>query len=231
MHPIFSLVLALLFSFGLRRQIKKYPVIFYLLSMLLVLSFSLYYRYELYETFPRWFTGYVVDPFKRGAFSTALFILVMYTGALNSKWKVTQCLQKIRGELSIIACLITLGHNFVYGRHFFPSLILHPSELEPQHVIATCLTLVMLSMMLPLMITSFQGIRKKMKAQTWKKVQKLAYPFFALIYIHIMVLFIPKAEEKWLEIVVYTVVFASYAVLRITKAAKSRSALRPKKEL
>ena len=70
-----------------------------------------------------------------------------------------------------------------------------------------------------------------MKAQTWKKVQKLAYPFFALIYIHIMVLFIPKAEEKWLEIVVYTVVFASYAVLRITKAAKSRSALRPKKEL
>ena len=75
MHPIFSLVLALLFSFGLQRQIKKYPVVFYLLSILLVLSFSLYYRYELYETFPRWFTGYVVDPFKRGAFQQPYLFL------------------------------------------------------------------------------------------------------------------------------------------------------------
>lgn len=231
MHPIVSLILAVLFAFGLRNQIKKFPIIFYSLSILLVISFSLYYQYELYETFPKWFTTYIVDPFKRGAFSTALFILVMYTGALNSKWKFTQCLQKIRGELSIIACFITLGHNFVYGRKFFPDLIFHLSEMKPQHLIATILTLVMLSMMLPLMITSFQGIRKKMKAQTWKKVQRLAYPFFALIYIHIMVLFIPKAEKKWLEIIVYTILFVSYAILRITKAVKRRSVQPHKNEM
>lgn len=221
MYPIFSLILALLLAFGLQHQIKKYPIVFYIFSVLLVLSVSLYYQYELYEAFPKWFTTYIIDPFKRGAFSTALFILVMYAGALNSKWKVTQNLQRIRGELSIIACFITLGHNFVYGRKYFPNLLFHPSEMKPHHFIATLITLAMLAMMLPLMITSFQGIRKKMKAQTWKKVQRLAYPFFTLIYIHIMVLFIPKAEKKWLEITIYTMIFLIYAILRIKKAVKT----------
>ena len=44
--------------------------------------------------------------------------------------------------------------------------------------------------------------------------------FFGLIYVHVMVLFIPKFEKKWMDIVLYTVIFGVYLVLRVTKAAR-----------
>ncbi len=220
MYPVVSLILALLFAFGLGNQIKKYPGVFYTLSVLLVVGISIYYKTDLRDAFPEWFTTYITGPFKRGAFSTALFILVMYAGALNPKWTVTKNLYKVRGELSIIACIITLGHNFIYGTKHFPNLFFHANEMELKYLLATVMTLILILLMLPLMITSFPAVRKKMKPQTWKKVQRLAYPFFALIYIHIMTVFLPKASQKWLEIALYTIIFGGYAVLRVGKACK-----------
>lgn len=226
MYPILSLVLALLLVVGLGDQIKKYPVVFYTLSVVLGVGVSVYYQMGFQETLPEWLTDYVIAPFKRGAFSTALFILVMYAGALNTKWSITKKLYKVRGEISIIACILTLAHNFIYGRKHFPNLFFHANEMKPQYFIATLLTLVMILMMLPLMVTSFQVVRKRMPSHTWKKVQKMAYPFFALIYIHIMTVFLPRAEKKWLEILLYTVIFAGYAVLRVRKAMKARSSVK-----
>ena len=60
---------------------------------------------------------------------------------------------------------------------------------------ATIITLILISMMLPLMITSFKCVRNKMKAKNWKNLQKLAYPFFYLIYVHLMVLFMHKQNH------------------------------------
>ena len=226
MYPILSLVFALLLVFGLGDQIKKYPVVFYTLATLFGIGISLYYQAGLQDVLPEWLTDYVINPFKRGAFSTALFILVMYTGALNERWSATKKLYKVRGEISIIACILTLAHNFIYGRRHFPNLFFHANEMKPQYLIATILTLIMILMMLPLMITSFQVVRKRMPSHTWKKVQKMAYPFFALIYIHIMTVFLPKAEKKWLEILLYTVIFTGYAVLRVQKAMKVQSSVK-----
>lgn len=222
MYLIISLLLALLLSLGLTDQIKRNPAVFYLLSVILMVGFSLYYQFGLPDVLPEWVTTYIVSPFKRGSFSTALFILVMYTGLLNPKWQITKKLYKIRGNISIIGCIITLGHNFVYGKKNFPLLFFHISEMKPTRIAATILTLFMIAMMIPLMITSFDSVRKKMKFQTWKKVQALAYPFFSLIYIHIMVLFIPKADKKLLDIILYTIIFVGYAILRLRKAANAK---------
>ena len=72
-------------------------------------------------------------------------------------------------------------------------------------------------MMLPLMITSFKCVRKKMKAKNWKNLQKLAYPFFYLIYVHLMILFMIKPEKHMLSIVLYTVIYMLYTILRVRK--------------
>lgn len=220
MYFIISILLALLLTLGLTDQIKRYPVVFYALSIVIMVAFSLYYQLGLQETWPEWITKYVVNPFKRGAFSTALFILVMYAGILTPKWWVTKRLYKVRGEISIMGCIITLGHNFVYGRKNFPQLFFHASEMRPNRMVATILTMLMIAIMLPLMITSFQFVRKRMNTITWKNVQRLAYPFFLLIYVHIMVLFVPKADKKWFDIILYTLVFSAYSVLRIRKVKK-----------
>ena len=82
---------------------------------------------------------------------------------------------------------------------------------------ATIISLILIAMMIPLMITSFKCVRKKMKAKNWKNLQKLAYPFFYLIYVHLMVLFMHKPEKHMLSIVLYTVIYMLYTVLRIRK--------------
>ena len=222
MYPIFSIILALILAFGFCNQIKKHPCIFYTISVLIAIGISVYYRLNLWETSPEWFTNYITIHFKKGAFSTALFILVMYTGVLNPKWNITKKLYKIRGELSIIACIIILGHVGGSDKMYFTNLFSNTSGMQIKYLIAASLTLLIL-LMLPLMITSFAIVRKKIQTNTWKKVQKLAYPFFALIYIHIISIYIPKAEKKWLEIILYTIIFSVYLVLSIIKGCKTNS--------
>jgi uncharacterized protein with FMN-binding domain len=79
----------------------------------------------------------------------------------------------------------------------------------------------MVLIMTPLTVMSFKAIRKKMNAKTWKKIQRLAYIFYACIYVHILVLFVPKAQKGrdgyFLSILVYSAVFIGYAVMRIRK--------------
>ena len=82
--------------------------------------------------------------------------------------------------------------------------------------------------MLPLFITSFKCVRKKMKGSSWKKLQRLAYGFYALIYIHVLLLTLPGAQKGngsyLLTVVVYSVVFLTYGALRVRKALQKQSA-------
>ncbi|MCI7656370.1 ferric reductase-like transmembrane domain-containing protein [Anaerotignum sp.] len=221
LYILVSIILTLLFAFGCNAALRKHAGSFYILAVLIILFEVIYYQTGLRDAAPEWLTQYIVNPFKRGALPTAMFIVVMYIGALDTKNPSVNKLMGIRGELSIIACILTLGHNIVYGQKHFVNLFTNPSEMKPQAFIAAIISLVMIAIMLPLMITSFTSVRKKMRTASWKNLQRLAYPFFALIYIHVMVLFVPKFSEKYLDIIAYTLIFGIYAVLRITKAVKT----------
>ncbi|SFD25110.1 ferric reductase-like transmembrane domain-containing protein [Clostridium uliginosum] len=213
------LIISILFSMGFylafSKQIKKRPSFFYVLTILFTIFIIYYYRTNMYELYPKWVTTYLANPFKRGAFSTATFIIVMYLGAIKKNNAIAKRLFSIRGEISIMACISTLGHNIIYGIYYFPKLFLDPASLGKLQLIAASLTLVMISIMLPLFITSFRCIRKKMKASTWKKVQRLAYPFFLMIYVHVMVLYSAKLDKHMTNIIIYTLIFGIYVVLRV----------------
>jgi DMSO/TMAO reductase YedYZ heme-binding membrane subunit len=60
-----------------------------------------------------------------------------------------------------------------------------------------------------------------MRTELWKKIQKLAYPFFGLVYVHLMIMFLPPAlkggEAAQISVIVYSAVFISYAVLRLIR--------------
>ena len=78
---------------------------------------------------------------------------------------------------------------------------------------------------IPLFITSFKSVRRKMNGKTWKNIQRMAYPFFIGIYVHIMVLYSADVKSHMTGIIVYTVIYACYVILRLRKAAlKSRKA-------
>lgn len=217
MYLAVSLVLALLFALGLSRSISKHSPVWYGISVAVVTFEAHYYALGWEMLFPKWFTVYIMQCFARGAFASALFVLVMFTGVLKSDWGITRKLRRNRGELSIIACLLTLGHNILYGTVHFVKLFTDPFGMEPRLFIAAIISLILIVIMLPLMVTSFKSVRKRLSADLWKRIQKWAYVFYGLLYVHVMVLFLPYFNVQLLNIIVYTAVFGSYLVIKVSK--------------
>lgn len=222
MYPyiLVSIALALLFAVGCHGAIRKRPGTFYALAILLVVGEVLYYSLGLRATAPQWVNTYIVNLFTRGTLPTALFMVVMYVGALDHRRPLVRKLLAIRGPLSILACILTLGHNLMYGIRHFVMLFVAPAEMKPSTLAAAILSLLMITLMVPLMVTSFSRVRSRMSASGWKRLQRLAYPFFGLIYGHVMVLFLPKFGQKYLDILFYTAIFGGYLLLRVSKARK-----------
>lgn len=220
---IISILAVALFIALFSKQIKKYAVLFYFGSALIAILFIIYSKMKLNVYVPENINKYVINIFSRSAVSTAMFTIVMYTGALDKKMNMTKKLFSIRGELSIIACILTLGHNILYGISIFPTLFTNPSSFALPRLIAAILSVTMICMMIPLMITSFKCVRKKIPFKKWKAVQRMAYVFYGLIYVHVMCLYLPKIQKgKYYEILIYSCIFILYYILRIHRFIKDK---------
>ncbi|MDQ0149560.1 hypothetical protein ACFO6R_16370 [Eubacterium multiforme] len=224
MIVIILILLLSILSIKYSKQIKKYSIFLYVLSVIISIAFIVILKLNLTSNFPVFINKYFINIFSRGTISLALFTIVMFTGVLNNSSNIKKKLMSIRGELSIIACIITLGHNILYGMFYFPTFFTNPSKLSTFKLIATSISLLMIILMLPLMITSFRFVRKKMRYKTWKNIQRTAYLFYGLIYIHILFLFIPKLQSgKFLDLLIYSLIFLSYYPLRIFKYIKDKN--------
>ena len=91
---------------------------------------------------------------------------------------------------------------------------------------ALMLALVLFALLLVLGVTSFNAVKRRMRADTWKRVQLLAYPFFGLVYVHLLLMLLPSALQggaaAQASVAAYTAVFGTYAVLRVTRALLDR---------
>ena len=221
MPILLSLVLALLLSWYGGSAIKKHAPVFYGGAALLALTTIAVTWSGADASFPGWMSNYVWPMLSHGAFASALFIIVMYMGALPNGTKAIKRLMPIRAELSIMASLLVLGHNIAYGRTYFVRLFTDTSKMSTAQMLAAICSLIMIAIMLPLMITSFQAVRKKMKPKSWKKLQRSAYVFYGLIYVHTMLLYVPMVQAGRsayiVNVIVYSLIFISYAGMRIRK--------------
>ena len=221
MPILLSLVLALLLSWYGGSAIKKHAPVFYGGAALLALTTIAVTWSGADASFPGWMSNYVWPLLSHGAFASALFIIVMYMGALPNGTKAIKRLMPIRAELSIMASLLVLGHNIAYGRTYFVRLFTDTSKMSTAQMLAAICSLIMIAIMLPLMITSFKAVRKKMKPKSWKKLQRSAYVFYGLIYVHTMLLYVPMVQAGRIvyivNVIVYSLIFISYAGMRIRK--------------
>ena len=174
-----------------------------------------------FRNVPEFVNTYIIGLFSRGAFGTALWAVEMWTGAFPNGSKPIKAFMPIRGELSIFAAILTLGHNIGYGKTYFVRLFTDASRMSAEQLTASFLTIAMLIIMIPLTVMSFPQIRKKMNAKLWKKIQRTAYLFYGMMYLHVMVLFVPMAKAGrqgyFLSVLAYSIVFIGYAVCRIRK--------------
>lgn len=221
---IISLIIVALFIYFLKDSFKKYANIFYIGTA--VISIAVF----LLEFLPMhlFVKNNILGIFAKGSLGTAMFVVVMYTGALPKGNKLIAPLMKIRGELSITAAILVLCHNFTYGMTYFRMLFTKTSLLSATQLAAAVISLVLIAIMIVLTVTSFPSVRKKMQAKKWKQLQRTAYVFYGLMYVHIMLINIPYARLGLgmyvANVVIYSIVFLGYAAMRISKAVSVKAA-------
>ena len=212
MNFLISLIAAILLVAIGRNFIKKHANICYILTTVLSVALVVGSYTGVIWTMPAWFTTTILPILIKSTFSTAIFVIVMYTGAFKNGSKLIKFLMPIRAELSIIAGILTLAHNMRA---------------------AAGVSIVLIAIMVPLLVTSFRPVRKLMKPKMWKNLQRFAYLFYALIYVHVMLIMVPVAlsgdTTYIINVLVYSVVFITYAVMRIAKHFAKKSSAKSKK--
>ena len=211
---LFSLLIAAAFSVFCGKAIRKHPAPFYLTAAALSIGTAILANTRMPEI-PVFVQQTIAALFTKGILAAAFWAVVMWTGALPNGSALMKKLMPQRGQLSVFAAILTLGHAAGLGISAFPRWLRKADALN----LTICIVLLLI--MLPLTVISVQKIRRRMKARTWKSVQRWAYLFYALIPAHVIVLNIAKArsgrKDVLLNLMLYLAVFLGYAVCRIHK--------------
>ena len=224
MTLLISLAAVALFSYAASNLIKKYALLFYALAIVLNILYI----------FIRFFAEYnqllhtVFLVVQKGQIAYAFFAVVMFIGVLGES-KLRSKLIAIRAELSLLGCLFALGHAGGYLTSFFMTIFRDSVTIPLLTSVSMMLSLASFALMLILGVTTLSFVRTKMKSGTWKSIQRLAYPFFVLIHLHLMVLLVPalrpESTEILVSVVVYFAVFVLYIALRSKKAINDHARL------
>ena len=222
MNFLISIILTALLIFIGCKFIKKHSILCYIVTGIISLLIIIASYSGAISSFPPFIKNNIMPLFTKSTFATSIFVVVMYTGALKNGSKLMKILMPIRAELSIIASILTLAHNISFGRYHFVTLFTNPKSMSLNMILAAIISIILIAIMIPLMITSFPLIRKKMKYKSWKMLQRSAYAFYGLIYIHVMLIMLPIAKcgnlQYILNVLIYSLVFLIYATMRVNKA-------------
>lgn len=190
----------------LSKSIKKHATVYYLVLAIPFLLVAVPFIGRLMGMEVSGFTGVPIlgvivrDYIHMGEFGHPLLIIIMYMGALSPRLPFVKNLMSIRKELSIIVGFPVLTHSLIRVSNGFPNSLKyftnHSEYMETARVtnevgaaisnFSLVLGIVMLALFLPLWITSFNSIHKRMGNVNWKKLQKWSYVLYATLFIHAM---------------------------------------------
>lgn len=141
----------------------------------------------------------ITKPIMQGFLGFSLFYLVMIAGSLPKKRPLRRKLYSVRREYSIIGFIFITPHAAKYLIEAIQGQI----DLPIFGIIAFVL-------MIPLFITSFPSIRKKMSFKTWTYIQMPAYLIYALILVHLVINYTEK-----INLILFIILFTFYLITKI----------------
>jgi DMSO/TMAO reductase YedYZ heme-binding membrane subunit len=116
-----------------------------------------------------------------GYVTFGIFLVVMFSGAL-SKGLIRKRLFMVRAEYAVIGTILLLPHGLGYIGYYLDEVPLSSATLT------FYIGIVALLVAIPLFITSFQYIRKKMNYKSWKRLHLAAYLFYLVVFIHLLLM-------------------------------------------
>ena len=127
----------------------------------------------------------------------------------------------MRKELSIAACLLAVGHVISYVPSY-AALLAGGQALRGHIALALLVAFVLVVLLLVLGVTSVSAVKRRMGLRLWKRLQRLAYPFIACMYIHVLLMLVPSAlhggSAALGDVLAYSAVFFVYAIARMRRA-------------
>ena len=223
-----------IFIYAFAKKIHQYDLIFYGIALIISIEGMLPFLLDLHGyhiLYPQ-----AVETFfnavDKGIVSTTLFVWVMFGGALSKYSYMRKQILICRGEISIIASFLILPHMMHYTYDFIQGWE-RLSRLSGLAIWSVFLGFVAgmvgFLIMLPLFVTSFRKIRKKMRGKNWKALQEYAYIFYALIYAHILFEWLSKSgtERNTMVLCLYSFIFAVYFILKTKRVLERRYHKRP----
>lgn len=187
----------LLAASKLNKYIRKHFIILCLVTT--ILSVTSYFVKDLNNVINGGFTG------------LAFFIVVMFQSAFKKGSNLYKKTLSIRKEYSILGFIFLLPHILIF-------LIGENQVLEWNGIISFII-------MVPLFITSFIVIRKKLSVVQWKKLHLISYIAYILMFAHIIIV------STDLNRIIYIILIGLYLFLKIKNNGFSKLDTRYKKLL
>lgn len=222
MELIIALIISIAFAVAFRTPLKKAPWVFYLIAVVICAIFCS----QIMFTYAPALSIALYPYMQRGLIGFGLITVVMFIGVFPASSPVRKYLMPVRGELSIVACILTIGHVVNYFMSYFGRFLEGFASLHMNEIASFVVSFILVILLALLTVTSFNFIRKSMKSSTWKKVQILAYPFFVLTYLHIILILVTPNfsfdSKAFLAVVVYTGIMIAYVVLRLLQYRRTK---------
>lgn len=136
-----------------------------------------------------------------GHVSLSLFLLVIFTGVLKKKTVIRLPLDLVRGEIAIMAFILLIPHAFY-------RIDLALSGYNTTGLIANIL-------FIPLVLTSFVFIRKRMKPHYWRRLHQLSYVTYGMIYLHLAFIISINPNNPFIIFSRYSIIYHLLLVLYI----------------
>jgi len=199
-----SLAILTLIFILLAKSMKKHPAVYYTLFaipfiMVAIPSICGWFGIQTMSFVRIPVLGEIVrDYIHMGTFGHPLLIIIMYMGALDLKNKNVKKLMTIRKELSIISGFAVFAHSLIRVVNSVPNsfkFLVNNEEYMSNAKVASelgagissfsfLLGVFMLIIFIPLWVTSFDSIHRRMGQAKWKKLQKWSYVLYATLFIH-----------------------------------------------
>lgn len=219
MRFFIAAAVAIFGAFACATPLKKAPWLMYILAA----ATSALYVFGMASGFSGGFWSLFLPLIQRCTLAVAFLSIVMFAGVCKEGSWLRVRIMPIRRQLSIIGCILACAHAGFYLNAYLlqtqDGILGAPLQ---NLVVSLFISLALTALLAVLAITSLVRVKSRMKGSTWKKIQKSAYLFYGLIYVHLAFILLPPAiagKTPAVEsIAVYTVLFAAYAILRARRA-------------
>lgn len=221
MEVLIALAVSVGLTFLLRRCIKRYAVAFYIIAI----AVDVLFLSKLLFGVSRDLAVIIYPYMTRCLVGFALFSLVMYVGVLPKSSKVRHMLMPIRGELSVIAAILTIGHVINYLGIYLNQMLSGFVGMSMGMIASFFLSSLLIVLLAILTVTSFNIIKTLMRPNIWKNLQRTAYAFYGLTYLHLVLVLAPSisstGQRAAFSIAIYSAVVGVYFILRLIAHLRS----------